>query len=80
MSMAAVFLDIKKAFNTTWYSGLLHKLSELEFLTSPITLISSFLTDRTFEVLVDGEFSMLRKITVGGLKAPSLPQYCTVYI
>jgi hypothetical protein len=38
MSMAAVFLDMEKAFNTTWHSGLLHKLHELEF-------ISSFLTD-----------------------------------
>jgi hypothetical protein len=27
MSTAAVFLDMEKAFDTTWYSGLLHKLS-----------------------------------------------------
>jgi hypothetical protein len=25
MSTAAVFLDIKKAFDTTWHSGLLYK-------------------------------------------------------
>jgi hypothetical protein len=36
MSTAAVVLDFKKAFNTTWHSGLLYKLSELEILTGLI--------------------------------------------
>jgi hypothetical protein len=31
MFTAAVFLDIEKAFDTTWHSGLLYKLSKLEF-------------------------------------------------
>jgi hypothetical protein len=43
MSTATVFLNIQKAFDTTWYSGLLYKLSELEFSTSLIKLIGSFL-------------------------------------
>jgi hypothetical protein len=30
MSMAEVFLDIEKAFDTTWHSGLLCKLSKLD--------------------------------------------------
>jgi hypothetical protein len=46
MSMAAVFLDIEKAFDTTWHLGLLYKLSELTFLISPIKLIRSFLSRR----------------------------------
>jgi hypothetical protein len=46
MSTAAVFLDIEKAFDATWHSGLPHKLSELEFSTSTIKLIASFLIDR----------------------------------
>jgi hypothetical protein len=33
MSTAAVFLDIEKAFDTTWHPGLLYKLSKLQFLT-----------------------------------------------
>jgi hypothetical protein len=36
MFTAAVFLDIEKAFYTTWHSGLLYKLSNLEFSTSLI--------------------------------------------
>jgi hypothetical protein len=59
ISTAAVFLDIKKAFNTTWHFGLLYKMSELEFSTNLIKLIASFLTDRKFKVLVEGEFSVL---------------------
>jgi hypothetical protein len=34
MSTAAMFLVIEKAFNTTWHTGLLCKLSELEFSTN----------------------------------------------
>lgn len=31
MSTAVVFSDIKKAFNTTWHSGLLYTFTELKF-------------------------------------------------
>jgi hypothetical protein len=48
MSTAAVFLDIEKAFDTTWHSGLLFKLSKLEFSNSLIKLIWSFLSQRKF--------------------------------
>jgi hypothetical protein len=36
MSIALVFLDIKKPFDTVWHLGFLHKLSKCEFLTSLI--------------------------------------------
>jgi hypothetical protein len=47
MSTAAVFLDIEKAFDTTWQPGLLYKLSKLQFLTSLIKLIGSFLSQKS---------------------------------
>jgi hypothetical protein len=62
ISTAAVFLDIKKAFDTIWHPGLLYKLSELEFSTNLIKLISSFLLQRTFRVSVAGEMSMPREM------------------
>jgi hypothetical protein len=31
MSTAAIFLDIEKAFETTWHNGLLYKLSKMNF-------------------------------------------------
>jgi hypothetical protein len=36
MSMAAVFLDIERAFDTTWHPGLLYKWSKMHFSTSLI--------------------------------------------
>jgi hypothetical protein len=50
MSTAAVFLDIEKAFDTTWHTGFLYKLSKLQISTRLIKLISSFLSQRKFRV------------------------------
>jgi hypothetical protein len=63
MSTTAVFLDIGKAFDTTWRPGL--QQSELERSTSLIKWISSFLTKRKFKALVEGEFSTPREIAAG---------------
>jgi hypothetical protein len=80
MSTAAVFLHIEKTFNTTWHSGLLHILLESEFLISLIKLICSFLTDRIFKFLVEGEFSMEREMAAGvpqgSIFAPILYNLC----
>jgi hypothetical protein len=65
MSTAAVFLDIEKAFDTTWQTGLLYKLSKLQFSISLIKLIGSFLSQRKFRVLVQGEMSTPRYMQAG---------------
>jgi hypothetical protein len=57
-STAAVFLDIEKAFHTAWHPGFLFKLYKLQFSTSLIMLISSFLSQQKFRVFVEGEMSM----------------------
>jgi hypothetical protein len=62
--MGAVFLDIEKAFDTTWHTGLLYKLYILEFSTSLIKIINSFLPQRTSRVLVEDEISMSREMQV----------------
>jgi hypothetical protein len=71
-----MFLGIEKAFDTTWHSGLLHKLSEMQFSISLIKLIAFFLANRQFKVSVEGELSSSRKImsgvTQGYLLAPVL--------
>jgi hypothetical protein len=46
MSTAAVFLDIEKAFDTTWHLGLLYKLSELKFSVNLIKHINSSLSEK----------------------------------
>jgi hypothetical protein len=65
MSTAAVFLDIEKAFVTTWHPGLLYKISKLQFPANLTKLINSFLTNRTFRVSVEGELSTPREIQAG---------------
>jgi hypothetical protein len=65
MSTAAVFLDIEKAFDTTWHNGLLYKLSKMDFSASLIKLISSFLSNRKFSVSVEGEMSTPRIMKAG---------------
>jgi hypothetical protein len=54
ISTDAYFLDIEKVFDKTWQLGLLYKLSKLEFSTSLIKLISSFLSQKKFRVSVEG--------------------------
>jgi hypothetical protein len=65
MSTDAVFLDIEKAFDTTWHPGLLYKLSKLQFSTILIKLIGSFLSQRKFRVLVEGKTSTPRYMQAG---------------
>jgi hypothetical protein len=65
MSTATVFLDIEEAFDTTWHSGLLYKLSKLEFSKSLTKLIGSFLSERKFRVSVEGELSTPREMQAG---------------
>jgi hypothetical protein len=63
MSVAAVFLHIEKAFDTTWHLGLLYKLPELKFSVSLIKFISCFLSQRKFRVSVKREMSSTKQQT-----------------
>jgi hypothetical protein len=65
MSTAAVFLDIEETFDTTWHTGLLCKLSKLNFLARMTKLINSFLLQRKFRVSVEGEISTPRCMKAG---------------
>jgi hypothetical protein len=65
MSTAAVFLEIEIAFDTTWHSGLLYKLSNLEISKNFTKLIGSFLLQSKFRVSVEGELSTPREIQAG---------------
>jgi len=65
MSTAAVFLDIEKAFDTTRYPGLLHKLSKLQLPFNLIKFISSYLSNRKCRVSAEGELSTSRETEAG---------------
>jgi hypothetical protein len=81
MSTVAVFLAIEKAFDTTWQPGLLYKLSKLQFSTSLIKFIGSFISHRKFRVSVEGEMSTPRYMQAGVLQGPVLsPTYSIQFV
>ena len=61
----AVALDISKAFNRVWHAGLLHKLQSYGISCQIIGLISSFLSNRQLQVVLDGKFWQEYPVNVG---------------
>ena len=55
--IAAVFLDLEKAFDTIWREGTLEELQEIGITGNTYNYISSFLSDRTFQVRVGNTLS-----------------------
>jgi Reverse transcriptase (RNA-dependent DNA polymerase). len=52
MTTVAVFLDINKAYDSTWHTGLIYKLLSMNFPGELIRVIDSFLVRRSFRVKV----------------------------
>ena len=53
----AMALDISKFFDMVWHAGLLHKLKSYGISGQILGLISSFLSNRCFQVVLDGKSS-----------------------
>jgi hypothetical protein len=80
ISTAVVFLDIKKAFDTTRHLGLLYKLLELKFLIRLIKLTRSFLFQRKFRVSVESKMSAPSDIRAVVPQSSVLsPTLCCIY-
>jgi len=80
MFTAAIFLDIQKAFDTTWHPGLLHKISELHISSSLIKLVSSFLSNRKFRAIQAGVLQgSVLSTTLYSLYINDTPQTPRVY-
>ena len=63
--MGAVFFDIEKAFDKVWHNGLLFKLDKLKIPDQLGKWIQSYLSNRSFKVRVNGQFSSSRPIQAG---------------
>ena len=61
----AIALDISKAFDNVWHSGLLHKLLSYGVSGNVFNIIESFLTYRSIKVILDGQHSSSFPITSG---------------
>jgi hypothetical protein len=78
MSMPVVFMDLEKAFDTTWHHALLCKLSKLEFSTSVIKLITSFLAEQNSESRWKAKCLHQGTCKKECLNVPSCPVYHTI--
>ena len=61
----AVALDISKAFGRVWHAGLLHKLKSYGISGQIFGLISSFLSNRQLQVILDGKSSQEYPVNAG---------------
>ncbi|GFW59861.1 probable RNA-directed DNA polymerase from transposon X-element [Trichonephila clavipes] len=61
---AAVFLDIQKAFDRVWHTGLLFKLIMYK-IPPPLILLKSYISDRSFTVKINRTFPQVRPAKAG---------------
>ena len=61
----AVALDASKAFDRVWHAGLLHKLKSYGISGQIYGLVSSFLSNRWLQVVLDGESSQEYPVNAG---------------
>ncbi|GFX52860.1 probable RNA-directed DNA polymerase from transposon X-element [Trichonephila clavipes] len=64
-STGAVFLDIQKAFDRVWISGLIYKLITNNFPAPLIHIINSYLVNRTYKVRVNNTLSLPHRVNIG---------------
>ena len=61
----AVALDVSKAFDRVWHAGLLHKLRSYGISGQIFGLISSFLSNRQLQAVLDGKSSQEYPVNAG---------------
>ncbi|GFT55590.1 probable RNA-directed DNA polymerase from transposon X-element [Trichonephila clavipes] len=62
---AAVFLDIQKAFDRVWHTGLLYKLIKYKIPPPLILLLKSYINDRSFTVKINRTYSLTKSAKAG---------------
>lgn len=67
-----IMFDIEKAFDRIWHYGLIYKMIQLEYPKYLVHITASFLSQRRFQVSVNGKKSASRDIPYG------VPQGCVL--
>lgn len=65
LTTGVLLFDIEKAFDRIWHSGLLYKMIQLQYPKYIIHMISSFLKQRKFHVVVNSKSSTEKGIPFG---------------
>lgn len=60
-----LLLDVEKAYDTVWHPGLIYKLYQAGIDPSLVRLITSFLTNRSFQVKYQNSFSSIKESKAG---------------
>ena len=76
----AVARDISKAFDRVWDAGFLHKLKSSEISGQIFGLISSFLSNRPIQVVLDGILQKNIQLMLEFFKAPFLVLHFSYYV
>ena len=77
----AVAIDISKALNRIWHAGLLHKITSYGISSQMSGLISSFLSKRQLQVVLDGKSLHEYPVNAGVPHSPILgPSLFLLYI
>ena len=61
----AIALDISKAFDKVWHRGLIRKLQAYGISGKILSIIKSFLSDRSIKVVLSGSSSKEHSINAG---------------
>ena len=76
-----VFLDISKAFDRVWHEGLIFKLKSYGISGSLLSLLQSFLSERSQRVAIDGQISEWVGMSAGVPQGSILgPLFFLIYI
>jgi hypothetical protein len=77
----AIFLDVAKAFDKVWHSGLIYKLYELHMPDRLVLIIREYLRDRSFRYRVEGTHSRPHLIRAGVPQGSVLaPTLFSIYV
>ena len=81
-TVAALFLDAEAAFDKCWHKGICYKLkANLDLPNRTIRLLTSFLSDRTLQVIHDGCYSHIVPLQAGTPQgSPLSPLIYLIYV